>query len=245
MLTLTVAFFIVALVYATVGFGGGSSYIALLALSGLSHTLTPKISLICNILVVAGGCYHFMRKDHMNRSLILPLILSSVPMAFVGGLYPIKEKTFFTLLTLSLLLCGLRILFVPDKQKEHITTPSGATLVLVGGILGLLSGLVGIGGGIFLSPILINLGWARSKDAAAVASVFILSNSLAGFTGQLIKSPSFPDFGMYLPLFLAVVMGGQIGSRIGTHSKTSYRFVQKSTGTLILIICAQLFRYTA
>lgn len=240
MLTLALLFLIVALLYSTVGFGGGSSYIALLALSSVPFGMIPKISLLCNIFVVSGGCYHYYKNGHFTRRLILPFALSSVPMAFIGGLYPIEEKLFFILLTVSLILVGIRILFIPDRGVEEIRTPSTLVALLVGGFLGLLSGMVGIGGGIFLSPLLINMGWARSKDAAAVASVFILLNSLAGLGGQFTKDLSFVQPETYLPLFLAVIVGGQIGSRLGNNSKVSYSLIQKGTAILTLMISVRL-----
>jgi uncharacterized membrane protein YfcA len=244
MLTLILSFFVIALLYATVGFGGGTSYIAILAAGGVAYTLIPKISLLCNLLVVSGGCYHFMKEGHFNKKLILPFVLSSVPMAFLGGLYPLTEKTFFILLTVSLILCGVRILFLPDRKIEEVRPPGFILSFFVGSILGLLSGMVGIGGGIFLSPILINMGWARSKDAAAVASMFILVNSLAGLAGQFMKDSTLPETSMLLPLFVAVIVGGQIGSRIGTHSKVSYNLIQKGTGILTLFISIRLLLKT-
>lgn len=240
MFTLIASFFVIALLYATVGFGGGTSYIALLAAFSTPYTLIPKISLFCNLLVVSGGCYHFIRKKHFNSKLILPFVLSSVPLAFLGGSFPLKEKTFYILLTISLILCGLRILVLPDRKVEEIKAPGTLISLFVGGVLGLLSGMVGIGGGIFLSPILINMGWARSKDAAAVASMFILLNSFAGLAGQFTKDASVTDLALYCPLFLAVIIGGQIGSRIGTHSKVSYNLIQKGTGVLTLFISIRL-----
>jgi uncharacterized membrane protein YfcA len=244
MLTLTLVFFVIALLYATVGFGGGTSYIAMLAVSGIAYTMIPKISLICNILVVTGGCYHFMKNGHFNKKLVLPFVMTSVPMAYLGGSFPLTEKTYYILLATSLVLCGIRILFIRDKHVEEIRMPGFNTSLATGAVLGLLSGMVGIGGGIFLSPILINMGWARSKDAAAVASMFILVNSLAGFVGQITKDTTLPDFMMYAPLFIAVIIGGQIGSRIGTHKKVSYALIQKGTGILTLIISVRmLFKY--
>ncbi len=245
MLTLAASFLLIALLYATVGFGGGTSYIALLAAANTPYEVIPKVSLLCNILVVSTGCYHYSKHGHFSKKLIFPFVLSSVPMAFLGGLYKIEEKTFFILLSLSLILCGIRILFIRDRHVEEISPPGVATSVLVGMCLGLLSGMVGIGGGIFLSPLLINMGWARSKEAAAVASAFILLNSIAGLSGQLVKDMSFPDFESYLPLLLAVIIGGQIGSRIGSHSKISYNLIQKGTGLLTLLISAKLLMKVA
>ncbi len=240
MLTLVLSFFAIALAYAIVGFGGGSSYIAVLSAADVSYTLIPKISLFCNLLVVTGGTYHYFKNGHLKWRLVLPFVLSSVPMAFWGGTFPVKEKTFFILLTVSLILCGMRLLFLPDRAVEEIKEPSVSVSLIVGGVLGLLSGLIGIGGGIFLSPILINMGWARAKNAAAVASVFIFVNSIAGLLGQFAKNSSLDFMQDYFLLFVAVFVGGQIGSRIGTHPAVSFSFVQKCTGVLTLFICIKL-----
>ncbi|MBC7386540.1 MAG: sulfite exporter TauE/SafE family protein [Cryobacterium sp.] len=240
MFTLTLAFFGIALLYSTVGFGGGSSYIALLALSSVPYAFMPKISLLCNLLVVTGGCYLAFRKKLYSARLLVPFVLTSIPMAYVGGLFPLKERLFIGLLTVSLVLSGLRILFLKERELATVRVPSVATSLAVGGALGLFSGMVGIGGGIFLSPVLINMGWARSKNAAAVASAFIFLNSLAGLAGQFTKDPVLPDFQLCLPLFFAVLLGGQIGSRIGTHSRVSYLWIQRGTGALTLLVGGKL-----
>jgi uncharacterized membrane protein YfcA len=234
------SFFLIAFLYSMVGFGGGSSYIAILAAAGVPYSVIPKLSLTCNLLVVTGGLYHYIKNGHFSGRLMLPFVLSSVPLAFVGGMFPIGEKTFFILLTASLILCGLRILFLPDRKVEDVKAPPFWIALLVGGALGLLSGMVGIGGGIFLSPLLINLGWARSKNAAAVASAFIFLNSIAGLAGQLTKDPNVLPLGDYFPLLLSVVLGGQIGSRVGSHQSVSFGLVQKGTGILTLFISIKL-----
>lgn len=240
MLTLGASFFAIALVYSMVGFGGGSSYIALLAASGMSHDVIPQISLLCNILVVSGSCFEFYRKGHFQQSFLWPLLASSVPMAFLGGLYRITEKSYFILLTGSLFLSGLRLLFLHDRNRGDLKQPSTFCMIGLGSTLGLLSGMVGIGGGIFLSPLLINLKWMRSKEAAATASLFIFLNSIAGLLGQLLKTPRFQGLDHSIMLFLAVILGGQIGIRLGTHQKVSYSVIQKTTGLLILFISARL-----
>lgn len=236
MFTLSLGFFLIALIYSTVGFGGGTSYIALLGLSGIPFTSIPKISLLCNILVVSSGCWQYLKKGHFKKNLAIPFVISSVPMAFLGGRFPISEKTFYFLLVVSLFFSGARLLLLKVKEAHEIRTPSFQISIFVGALLGLLSGMVGIGGGIFLSPLLINMGWARSKDAAAVASLFILLNSLAGLGGQIYKDVNFHDPLIYLPLFVAVFIGGQLGSRIGTNSRISAMIIQKSTGILTLFI---------
>ncbi|RYZ73792.1 MAG: sulfite exporter TauE/SafE family protein [Proteobacteria bacterium] len=240
MLTLAILFFVISLLYSTVGFGGGTSYIAALSVSAISYVWIPKISLLCNLIVVTGGCYHYFKQGYFSKNLLMPFVLSSVPFAYLGGLYPIREKFYYLLLTGALLFCGVRILFIKDRETSLPKPPPFGIALLVGAFLGALSGMVGVGGGIFLSPILINLGWARSKNAAAVASAFILLNSVAGLAGQFTKNPVMPDVQTCLPLFAAVIIGGQIGSRMGTHSRVSHSLIQKSTGLLTLMIGGKL-----
>lgn len=236
---LAVVFLCIAFLYATVGFGGGSSYLAVLAVSNIPFELMPKLGLICNLLVVSGGCFHYYIKGHFNSKLILPFILSSVPMAFLGGMYPIKEETFLMLLAGSLVLAGARLLFLRKPTEGYNHIPSKTVSVIVGGLLGLLSGVVALGGGIFLSPLMMNLKWGKPKEIAATASAFIFLNSFAGLAGQLTKGIP-PDLWDYWPLFVAVLVGGQLGSRVGTHQLVSQHLVQRGTAILILIISSRL-----
>ncbi len=223
-----------------VGFGGGSSYTAMLGISGIDYSVIPKISLICNLLVVAGGSLQFFKSGHLKKDIVLPFVLSSVPMSFLGGSFRLSEKAFYLILGVSLLLCGLRILFIRVKEANEIKRPTFAVASFTGGLLGALAGMVGIGGGIFLSPIIMNMGWARSKESAAVASVFILLNSLSGLAGQFYKNTTFVDGMSFLPLFIAVIIGGQIGSRLGTNPVVSYKVIQRGTAILTLFISARL-----
>jgi uncharacterized protein len=236
---LPLAFFIISLLYSIVGFGGGSSYLALLATSEVNYELMPQLSLICNLLVVSGGCWHYYKNHHFNKQLILPFVLSSTPLAFIGGMIPIRENTFLLLLSICLLFAGLRLLFVSEATEGEVRYPPMAMALMAGGVLGLLSGVVGLGGGIFLAPLMLNLKWGRPKEVAATASAFIFINSSAGLAGQLTKATS-ADFISYWPLFLAVVMGGQIGSRISNHTKISQNLIRRATALLILLICSRL-----
>lgn len=240
MLTLALSFFLIALTYATVGFGGGSSYLALLSISNIPYSLLPQIALISNLIVVTGGTWIFYQKKLIDWKLSTPFILSSVPMAFLGGLYKIQEKTFILLLASSLLLASIRLLWSPKSALDSTQRPSSLKSSLIGGGLGLLSGIVGIGGGIFLAPIMLLMGWGKPKQIAATASLFILLNSISGLIGQVIKNPQVHLWSDYLPLFLAVLIGGQIGSRIGTHHKVPHLWVERATGILILYVSVQL-----
>ena len=212
---LTPAFFGTALLYASVGFGGGSTYNALLSLAGFDYRLLPIISLCCNVVVVTGGTIRFARAGVLPWRRGLTLSLIAAPLAFLGGLTPIREATFLLLLGLSLITAGLA-LFVPrSPDVEGIPAPSARFVALAAAPLGYLAGLVGIGGGIFLAPLLHLTRWAGARQIAATTSLFILINSLAGLAGQLAKNG--PDrfaeaLTPALPLLVAVVLGGQLGS---------------------------------
>lgn len=211
---LVAGFFVTALLYASVGFGGGSTYSALLALSGLDYKLLPVLSLVCNIAVVAGSTIRFAKAKVTPWKGALVLTGLAAPAALLGGLTPIGEGAFFTLLGASLVLAGSALL-LPVSSAGDQPTRFAKAMPVIALPLGYLSGLVGIGGGIFLAPLLHLTRWNEAKSIAATASLFILVNSLFGLAGQLLKNG--PDtlgsavtYG--LPLMLAVVVGGQIGS---------------------------------
>ncbi len=211
------AFFATALLYASVGFGGGSTYNALLSLAQFDYRLLPIVSLACNVVVVSGSIARFARAGAVpwRRALLLALI--AAPLALLGGLTPIKQATFLVLLGLSLIAAGLA-LFVPRAaEAEAEPTPLARWMPLAVAPLGYLAGLVGIGGGIFLAPLLHYTRWAGARAIAATTSVFILINSLSGLVGQLSKNGvgAFgAALGDALPLLIAVVLGGQLGSML-------------------------------
>ena len=208
-------FFATALLYATVGFGGGSTYSALLALAGTDYRILPIVSLACNVVVVTGGTLRFamVKQVPWRRALVLALV--AAPLAFLGGLTPVKEKTFLLLLGASLVAAGLALLLPRREGADGAPSSLAKWMPLAAAPLGYLAGLVGIGGGIFLAPLLHFTRWAPARAIAATTSLFILINSLTGIAGQLAKSG--PErmgeaLGYGWPLLLAVVIGGQIGS---------------------------------
>ncbi|MFQ5512629.1 MAG: TSUP family transporter, partial [Candidatus Krumholzibacteriia bacterium] len=172
---LPLVFFVIALAYATVGFGGGSSYLAVLVLIGLSYRTVPQLALVCNLAVSAGGVWHFYRGGHLDFKKVLPFIVLSVPMAYVGGRLPVARELFVVLLGVSLFVAGART-FVPDRAGRAAgSIPQGRAWGLgvpIGAALGFLAGVVGIGGGIFLAPVLLLAGWAHAKQGAAAAALF-------------------------------------------------------------------------
>jgi len=209
------AFFATALLYASVGFGGGSTYNALLSLAKFNYVLLPIVSLCCNVVVVSGNSIRFARSGvtPWRRAMLLSLI--AAPLAYLGGLTRIKEATFLILLAVSLIGAGLALLLPRQEADGEAPGKAARWMPLAVVPLGYLAGLTGIGGGIFLAPLLHFTRWANGKAIAATTSLFILINSLAGLYGQLSKN-GMEMFGLALsgalPLLLAVVLGGQLGS---------------------------------
>ncbi len=236
-------FFITALIYSLVGFGGGSTYLALLILFHFPFETIPKIALVCNIVVVLGGVIQFAKGGHLKIKKILPFVLLSIPFSYLGGAMVIDKTLFLILLGLSLAAAGLRLLFFHDaKRCGTILQRKGEAAIgfLTGGVLGFLSGLVGIGGGIFLAPLLYFLKWGNPKEIAAASSFFIFVNSISGLLGQFSKKGEGLDFLTLIPFVLAVFLGGQIGSRLGAE-KISFLKLQQLTASLILYVSFRIF----
>lgn len=242
MLILASSFFIIAWLYASVGLGGGSSYLAILSLSNVPFNIIPSLSLLCNLIVSASGFFHFYTNGHFAKQHLWPLLLGSIPMAFLGGIIPIPKTVFMTLLGISLLLASLSILL---KQKKIIdnSEPSRFKLIIIGALIGFFSGLVGIGGGIFLAPIMLSITNLKPKQIAALASAFIFINSSSGFLGQITKLKTF-NLLEYWPLLLAVFLGGQVGARISSRQSLSQNAVRKLTALLTFYVGFRLIFFT-
>ncbi|WP_109261349.1 sulfite exporter TauE/SafE family protein [Hyphobacterium indicum] len=239
---LAALFFLTALAYAMVGFGGGSTYTALLVLADTDYRILPAISLACNITVVTGSVIQYGLSGLIRWKRLLPLAALSVPMAWLGGRMEIPERLFITLLGLALLASAAALVFrrpTPGGQPEHLPVWSGPAL---GGGIGFLAGLVGIGGGIFLAPVLHFLRWGPAREIAAAASVFILVNSVAGLGGQIQRLSASGDLGAvisYWPLLPAVLIGGQIGVWLG-RTRTSETWLIRLTALLVLFVSVRL-----
>ena len=215
MLILSILFFVTATLYSSVGFGGGSTYLALLLLWGVPYYIFPAIALLCNIFVVSGNSYNYIRAGNLNLKLLLPYLIGSVPLAFIGGSLQIDKSLFETLLFLVLCTAGFLLLFkfksYDDNNDSYKKIPFIISLV-IGCVLGFISGIVGIGGGIFLSPILFLLRAGKPQHIVTTASIFILINSISGIIGQLTKNAVFNEISNYWILLLAVIIGGQLGN---------------------------------
>ncbi len=234
---LAALFALTALLYAAVGFGGGSTYTALLLLGGVAVGLVPAISLACNVVVVTGGTVRFARAGVMPWAKALPLIAVAAPLAFLGGLTPVKQGVLVVLLGLSLLASSLALLFQPQTAKPVNLSPK--LLLPIAAALGYLAGVVGIGGGIFLAPVLHLIRWAEARSVAATASLFILVNSLFGLTGQLLKGKGgamIDAVAGHWPLLMAVLIGGAVGTQFA---------VKSGGGTLIRRVTALLVGFVA
>ena len=234
-------FFAIAFIYSSVGLGGGSSYTAVMALLGFSTIVIPTVSLILNVLVTTVGSYNFIRQKHVRFKLIVPFLISSIPMAYIGGTLHLPKHLFFWLLLVSLVFVAIRIYFwrnttlgliLSVRQKISIS-------LLAGAVLGFIAGVVGIGGGIYLVPLIIILGLGSQKEAAACGAIFVWLNSVAGLTARFQYNQI--DLTAYLPLIVAVVIGGVLGSFMGA-SRFSAKTIEKMLGMVILLAIVFLLK---
>ena len=242
MIILSILFFVTAILYASVGFGGGSTYLALLLLSGVPYFIFPVIALSCNIIVVSGNCFNYIRAGNLNLKLLIPYLIGSIPLAFVGGSLPIEKWLFEILLFLVLTIAGILLLLnfrsYDDKEERYRKVPIIIS-ILIGGILGFISGVVGIGGGIFLSPILFLIKAGRPKHIVTTASLFILINSLLGIIGQLTKNVVISEIPNYWFLLLAVLIGGQVGNFLNLKIFPT-RILALITAGLVLFVAIRM-----
>ena len=234
-------FFAAAFLYSSVGHGGASSYLAILVLAGYSREAIAPTVLALNILVTLLGTINYYRAGHFDARLLLPFILTSIPAAYVGGSMRVSEETFSLILGLTLLVAGVRLVIfakpIAAKQLLSRKLLFGVGLP-VGFALGFLSGLIGIGGGIFLSPLLLFMGWADAKKTAAISAAFILLNSLSGLTAHIIKGAA--DWTLLGVLAITVLIGGGIGSYIGAFRLLPIT-LQRILGAVLLLAALKLF----
>lgn len=240
-LLLPVLFFLVALLYSTVGLGGGSSYAALMVIFGVSAPLIPTTALLLNLVVTSLGAMNFLREGHQRPVLIAPFLLGSMPMAYLGGALILPVRFFEGLLLVSLIAVALRIYFVGELRLNCRLSPAARVVIglATGSVLGFLAGAVGIGGGIYLVPLLIALDLASEREAAAAGTVFVLLNSAAGLAARL-QYVTF-ETEWILPLVAAVVAGGFLGSHMGS-ARLRPRTMQKTLGVVVVVAIVFLLR---
>ena len=242
MSTLSILFFLTAIIYASVGFGGGSTYLALLFIWGVPYTIFPIIALGCNIIVVSGNCFNYIRAGNLNLKLLIPFLIGSIPLSFIGGSIHIEKQFFEILLFFVLLIAGFLLLInfnsYGGKEKSYRNIPYFISII-IGAILGFVSGIVGIGGGIFLSPILFLLKIAKPKHIITAASLFILINSIFGIIGQLTKDIYFEEIYLYLYLLIVVLIGGQIGNYLNLKIFPT-KILALITSALVLFVAIRM-----
>ena len=242
MIILSILFFVTAILYSSVGFGGGSTYLALLLIWGVPYYIFPVIALSCNIIVVSGNCINYIRAGNLNFKLLIPYLIGSIPLSFIGGSLHIDKNFFEILLFLVLFLAGILLLInfksYDDKEESYRKIPIYIS-ILIGGVLGFISGVVGIGGGIFLSPILFLIKAGRPKHIVTSASLFILINSISGVIGQLTKNLVINEISSYWYLLLAVLIGGQIGNFLNLKIFPT-RILALVTAILVLFVAIRM-----
>ena len=242
MTILTIFFFITAILYSSVGFGGGSTYLAIMLIWGVPFYIFPIIALFCNIIVVSGNSINFIRSGNLNIKLLIPYLIGSIPFAFIGGSIPIEKEFFEILLFITLIIAGFFLLMESKSFNQNeikINNIPKIFSVIIGSIIGFISGLIGIGGGIFLSPLLFLIKAGYPKHITSTASLFILINSIFGIAGQLTKNISLSEFLNYWPLFVAVLLGGQIGSNLNIKF-LSNRILAVTTSLLVIFVAVRM-----
>ena len=242
MIILSILFFVTAILYASVGFGGGSTYLALMLIWDIPFYIFPVIALICNIFVVSGNSFNYIKAGNLNLKLLIPYLIGSIPLAFFGGSLEIDKNLFEIFLFIVLTLAGTLLLInfksYDDNESTYRNIPIFIS-ILIGVILGFISGVVGVGGGIFLSPILFLIKAAKPKHIVTAASLFILINSISGVIGQLTKNVVLSDISNYWYLFLIVIIGGHIGNFVSLKVFPT-RLLALVTSGLVLFVAIRM-----
>ena len=212
-LLILLALFTVAILYSSVGHGGASGYLAVMALLAVAPEITRPTALVLNVFVATIGTIQFYRAGHFSWRILLPFAITSIPFAFLGGMISLPTSAYKIVLGSVLILAAIRLAW-NLKSDAETTEPNILVALLIGAVIGLLSGLVGVGGGIFLTPILLLMDWAETRTAAGVSAMFILVNSIAGLAGNYAQVTNLPS-NVWIWVG-AAVLGGVIGSTLGS-----------------------------
>lgn len=232
-------FFAVAMLYASVGHGGASGYLAILSFFAITPKTMSTTALILTLLVSALAFISFYRAGHFSAALTYPFLLASVPAAFLGGMIHVPTTTYALLLAGALCFAAFRLMieFRPAPSNTILKTPGLLVMLPIGAIIGLLSGIVGVGGGIFLSPLILLMRWADPKKTSATSACFIFVNALAGLAGRFLRGNF--EIGMLAPFLLAAFLGGMVGSHLGANL-LSGRTLQRALGVVLIIAAYKL-----
>ena len=235
-----VLLFVVAMLYSSVGHGGASGYLALMAIYAFSPEVMKPTALILNLFVSLISFIQFYRGEHFKWKIFLPLAIASIPMAFLGGIITMEASLYKRILGTLLFIPVIRFLFFANIPDEELKKSNLVLSVLIGSLIGFVSGLIGIGGGIILSPILLLLKWTNQKQTAAISALFIFVNSLSGLAGQLTKGINFsPDMLTYVAIAFA---GGLCGAYLGALKFNQN--ILKNTLALVLMLAGWKLIFT-
>jgi uncharacterized membrane protein YfcA len=222
---------LVAFLYSSVGHAGASGYIAVMAILGMAPATIKPISLVLNILVASIGIWQFRRAGHFSWRLFWPFAIFSIPLAFVGGALNLPAHAFRIAVGFVLLFSAIRF-FIKPASEEAVQPPSLPAALGVGAGLGLLSGLTGTGGGVFLTPLMLFMKWSRTRVASGVSALFILVNSISGLLGNLTATREIPAFAA--PLALAAIAGGWLGAYLGSN-RFSVPLIQRLLAVVMVL----------
>jgi len=229
---------IVAFLYASVGHGGASGYLALMAIFSFAPEAMKPTALLLNLFVAAIAFYHYYKQGHFNKKLFLSFAIASIPMAFLGGMIDVDASIYKKVLGGLLIFAILKMLNIIGKESQYIKDVKIWQGLLVGGVIGFFSGLIGIGGGIILSPVILLLHWGKMKEAAAVSALFIWVNSAAGLFGQLSSGVTLSSQSFVLVGF--ALLGGFFGSYLGSH-KFNNKHLRHVLAFVLIIASVKLF----
>jgi uncharacterized membrane protein YfcA len=229
--------FLVAFLYSSVGHGGASGYLALMALFSFSPEVMKPTALLLNLFVSLVSFFQFYRGKHFNWKIFFPFAIASVPMAYAGGLVTVEADVYKKILGILLLIPIARFLFFSNNKVEELRKPNLILSVFIGAVIGFISGLIGIGGGIILSPVLLLLKWTDMKQTAAISALFIFVNSVSGLAGQLQKGIHFST-GMYVYVAIAFA-GGICGAYYGAL-KLKQNFLKHLLAAVLLVAAYKL-----
>lgn len=228
--------FVVAVLYSSAGFGGASGYLLAMSFFDIPANVMSSTALVLNVFVSTTSFTSYFRAGYFRPKLLVPFLVTSIPAAFLGGTFNLSEQTYTVLLYAVLTYLALRMTFFPVLSEKNDWTPRPVPLwaaLTSGAVIGLLSGMIGIGGGIFLSPLIILLGWGNSKQAAASAGAFIAINSVSGLVGRFANGTfSLGEFG--IPLLVVGLVGALIGSQLGAV-RLSGANVRRALGVILVI----------